>query len=51
MKNLLWKCFELVINYYQGFIMTWFVYRFLNPKSLKQAKTFLSILISYLEQP
>lgn len=43
MKNLLWKCFELVINYYQGFIMTWFVYRFLNPKSLKQAKTFLSI--------
>ena len=37
MKNLLWKCFELVINYYQGFIMTWFVYRFL--KSLKSLKT------------
>lgn len=43
MKNLLWNVLELLINYYQGFIMTWFVYRFLNPKSFKQAKILFPI--------
>ncbi len=43
MKDLLWNGFEVLINYYQGFIMTWFVYRFLSPQSMKKAKIFLPI--------
>ena len=43
MKDLLWNGFELLINYYQGFIMIWFVYRFLTPQSIKKAKIFLSV--------
>lgn len=43
MKDLLWNGFELLINYYQGFIMIWFVYRFLTPQSIKKAKIFLLV--------
>ena len=43
MKNWIWNGFELLINYYQGFIMTWFVYRFLKPRSIKKAKILLPI--------
>lgn len=43
MKNLIWNGFELLINYYQGFIMSWFVYSFLKPKSIKKAKILLPI--------
>ena len=43
MKDFLWNAFEIIINYYQGFIMTWFVYRFLKPRSKKKAKILLMI--------
>ena len=43
MKELLWNVFEIAINYYQGFIMLWFVYRFLKPRTVKQAKLLLPI--------
>lgn len=43
MKDILWSCFETAVNYYQGFIMVWFVYRFLNPKSIDMAKIFLVV--------
>lgn len=43
MKNVFWNILEIMINYYQGFIMTWFVYKFLKPRSVKQAKILLPI--------
>lgn len=43
MKDLLWNSFEIAVNYYQGLIMAWFVYKFLTPKDIKLAKIFLSV--------
>ncbi len=32
MKNLLWELFEIAVNFFQGFIMIYFAYRFLGDK-------------------
>ena len=32
---MLWTAFEILINYYQGFWETYFIYKFLNKKSEK----------------
>lgn len=38
MKNILWDIFEIAINFYQGCLETWFIYKFLTPKSPKTAR-------------
>ena len=38
MNTILWTAFEVVINFYQGCIETWFIYTFLTPKSSSKAK-------------
>ena len=34
----LWTIFEILINFYQGGLETWFIYRFLTPRSHERAK-------------
>lgn len=34
----LWTIFEILINFYQGGLETWFIYRFLMPRSHERAK-------------
>lgn len=38
MKNILWDIFEIAINFYQGALAIWFIYKFLTPKLPKKAK-------------
>lgn len=38
MKNILWDIFEIAINFYQGALAIWFIYKLLTPKSTKKAK-------------
>lgn len=34
----LWTIFEILINFYQGGLETWFIYKFLTPRSHERAK-------------
>ena len=34
----LWTIFEILINFYQGGLETWFIYRFLTPRSHERAR-------------
>ncbi len=38
MNNILWIAFEVIINFYQGGLETWFIYKFLTPKSQIKAR-------------
>lgn len=40
MSNILWYISEILVNYYQGALETYFVFQFLNPKSKNNAKIF-----------
>jgi hypothetical protein len=43
MTGLLWNAFEIAVNYYQGFIIAFFISKFLTPKSERRAKIGLII--------
>lgn len=48
MKNVFWNLFEIAINFYQGFLVTWFLYKFLTPKSRR--KTMIgSVVFAFTE--
>lgn len=38
MKDVLWLIFEILINVYQGFMVTYFVYKLLTPKNSRYTK-------------
>jgi len=38
MNSVVWVIFEVIINYYQGGLATWFIYKFLTPKSFPKAR-------------
>ena len=41
----LWTIFEILINFYQGGLETWFIYRFLTPRSHERAKIWAVIFV------
>ncbi len=44
MKNLIWEIFEITVNFFQGFIMVFFAYRFLGDK---RGRTYLKSGLIY----
>jgi sensor histidine kinase YesM len=43
MSGLAWNFFEIAVNYYQGFVIAFFIYKFLTPKIKSRAKIGLII--------
>lgn len=45
MKDILWNAFEIAINFYQGGLWIWFIYKFLTPKSAQNAKKWAVVFV------
>ena len=43
MNTILWIVFEVIINFYQGGLATWFIYKFLTPKSSSKARRMVAV--------
>lgn len=49
--SIIWIAFEVIINFYEGFMETYFIYKFLPPKTENTKKNIIAFALCESEYP